>query len=220
MINHSFNVELAERIGLKEAIILQHIYFWYQRNKANNKNFHDETWWSFNKIETFVVIFPYIGIKSIRNTLKNLEDKEIIKTGCYNKVKFDRTKWYSITNKGFDLLESPFAQKDNSDLPKRINENFPKGQDNTSSNTVIINSNIKRFKKPTVEEVEVYCRDRRNNVDWDKFVNYYDSKGWVVGKSPMKDWKASVRTWESNKNNKTQQRKPSTTNYREKHYGS
>ena len=54
----------------------------------------------------------------------------------------------------------------------------------------------KKFKKPTVEEVESYCKERKNNIDANKFVDYYDSIGWLVGKKPMKDWKACVRTWE------------------------
>lgn len=54
----------------------------------------------------------------------------------------------------------------------------------------------KRFEKPTVEEVRAYCLERNNNVDAETFVDFYDSKGWCVGKTPMKDWKASVRTWE------------------------
>lgn len=56
----------------------------------------------------------------------------------------------------------------------------------------------KIFRAPTVEEVKEYCAERKNNVDAEQFVDYYSAKGWIVGKSPMKDWKASVRTWERN----------------------
>lgn len=54
----------------------------------------------------------------------------------------------------------------------------------------------KRFRAPTVEEVAAYCAERGNGIDAEAFVDFYKSKGWVVGKSPMKDWKAAVRTWE------------------------
>lgn len=53
-----------------------------------------------------------------------------------------------------------------------------------------------RFVKPTVEQVEAYCRERGNYVDAAHFVDFYEAKGWKVGSSPMKDWKAAVRTWE------------------------
>jgi hypothetical protein len=53
-----------------------------------------------------------------------------------------------------------------------------------------------RFVPPTVEQVAAYVAERRSSVDAQRFVDHYTSKGWVVGKSPMKDWQASVRTWE------------------------
>ena len=54
----------------------------------------------------------------------------------------------------------------------------------------------KRFVPPTVDEVRDYCYDRGNSVDPQRFVDYYTSNGWMVGKNKMKDWKAAVRTWE------------------------
>lgn len=53
-----------------------------------------------------------------------------------------------------------------------------------------------RFMRPTVQEVADYCRERGNQVDAQRFVDYYTANGWRVGKNPMKDWKAAVRTWE------------------------
>lgn len=57
-------------------------------------------------------------------------------------------------------------------------------------------SRSKRFVPPTVEEVRAYCHERGNGVDPQRFVDYYSSNGWMVGKNKMKDWKAAVRTWE------------------------
>lgn len=53
-----------------------------------------------------------------------------------------------------------------------------------------------RFTPPTAEEVAAYCKERNNNVDPQSFIDFYDSKGWMIGKNKMKDWKAAVRTWE------------------------
>lgn len=55
-----------------------------------------------------------------------------------------------------------------------------------------------RFVPPTLEEVAAYCQERQNNVNPDKFISHYQSNGWMVGKSKMKDWRAAVRTWEHN----------------------
>ena len=53
-----------------------------------------------------------------------------------------------------------------------------------------------RFTPPTMEEVAAYCSERGNSVDAERFCSFYQSNGWKVGKNPMKDWKAAVRTWE------------------------
>ena len=55
-----------------------------------------------------------------------------------------------------------------------------------------------RFVPPSIDEVKAYCEERQNGLDAEHFVDYYTSKGWKVGKSPMKDWRSAVRTWERN----------------------
>ena len=60
------------------------------------------------------------------------------------------------------------------------------------------NKKENKFVKPTIEEIKKYCEERNNIVDYQKFYDFYESKGWMVGKNKMKDWKASVRTWERN----------------------
>ncbi len=67
----------------------------------------------------------------------------------------------------------------------------PYGVGNTRTRT-------KRFVPPTVADVTEYCQERSNKVDPQRFVDYYAANGWKVGKNPMKDWKAAVRTWERN----------------------
>lgn len=54
----------------------------------------------------------------------------------------------------------------------------------------------KRFTPPSTAEVAEYCRQRGNDVDPERFVDFYAAKGWKVGNQPMKDWRAAVRTWE------------------------
>lgn len=64
----------------------------------------------------------------------------------------------------------------------------------TSSPTTKTN----RFTPPSVDDVRTYCEERSNNIDAEQFIDYYESKGWMIGKNKMRDWKAAVRTWERN----------------------
>jgi hypothetical protein len=66
-----------------------------------------------------------------------------------------------------------------------------------------------QFIKPTIEEVKRYCEERDNGIDAQSFVDKYESNGWIIGKNrtPMKDWKATIRTWEYNKKNNNQEKK-------------
>ena len=91
-----------------------------------------------------------------------------------------------------------------------MEENFHRGMEEKFQDNNIINNNInnninkgdleksrtQKFQKPTLEEVKAYCLERNNTIDAGSFIDFYQSKGWKVGNSPMKDWKACVRTWE------------------------
>ena len=78
--------------------------------------------------------------------------------------------------------------------------------DNTNiniTNNNLTDSNKKAlFKKPTLDEVKNYCILRKNNIEAEAFIDFYESKGWQIGKEIMKSWKACVRTWESREKNK------------------
>ena len=66
------------------------------------------------------------------------------------------------------------------------------------------NKNIKRgFRPPSIEDVKSYCLERNNSIDAENFIDFYTSKNWMVGKTKMVDWKASIRTWERRENKTT-----------------
>ena len=65
-----------------------------------------------------------------------------------------------------------------------------------------------RFTPPVLEEVISYCRERKNNVEANNFLNHYEANGWMRGKNKIKDWKACVRTWEAKDNNNQPAQKP------------
>ena len=105
-----------------------------------------------------------------------------------------------IDKRYITILYEPIKEKFNTPIKEKFKDN------NTSLNNTfnITNEYIDksdkpkrtRFTPPTLEEVQAYCKERNNNVDAERFIDYYTSNGWMVGKNKMKDWKASVRTWE------------------------
>ena len=97
-----------------------------------------------------------------------------------------------LTNKGHANDKQPTTTKEYKEYKKNNKEIIPKG----------IKEKRKVFQKPTVEEIQSYIHENGYSVDAERFFNFYESKGWMVGKNHMKDWKAAVRTWQkgSNKN--------------------
>lgn len=91
---------------------------------------------------------------------------------------------------------------------EEVNKEIEDLNNKTGLNKVIENlidgTQRKRFVKPTLEEVRDYCNERHNIVNPEHFIDYYESNGWKVGKNPMKDWKATVRSWESREKKETQ----------------
>lgn len=82
-------------------------------------------------------------------------------------------------------------------------------------------SNTKKkepFHKPTLEEITAYCLERHNSVNPESFYNHYESNGWKVGNSPMKDWKASIRYWEQSKYTNTKDNKKSYNSFMQNQY--
>ena len=69
-----------------------------------------------------------------------------------------------------------------------------------------------RFSAPSVDEVRDYCRERGNSIDAETFVDFYASKGWKVGNSPMKDWQSAIRTWEKRECRASPREKPASFN--------
>jgi hypothetical protein len=78
------------------------------------------------------------------------------------------------------------------------------GEDSNNSGA----SPRKNFTPPTLEEVKAYCNERNNKIDAERWYDFYSSKGWMIGKNKMKDWKAAVRTWEKSDTGKLAQQKP------------
>lgn len=211
--NHYFRVEIAQEYGLSEAILLENINYWIVHNEANGTNYYDGTYWTYNSARAFAELFPYLSARKIRTALKNLEDLGIIKTGNYNANAYDRTLWYALTEKGKCIMQKckmEIAKNENgldenvtpiplinTDIKPTINSNSIGETPNTHKNGG--KEKQKRFSPPSLDEVKEYCKERKNNIEPQQFIDYYTARGWELSKGrKVKDWKACIRTWERN----------------------
>lgn len=159
--HYIFSKELAIEIGVEAAIILENIHYWIDHNAKNDKHVYDGHVWTYNSIAAFREQFPFWSENTIRRKLDFLEKEGYIITGNYNKSRYDRTKWYALTDKSIKMLgdsiitkrEDATTQNEHieeanladSILPKRANQNVQNEQmtfaQNEQTNTNIIHKN-------------------------------------------------------------------------------
>lgn len=140
----------------------------------------------------------------VTDFIKALEHDEMVDS----KRTYHRTV---ITIVNYDLYNIPINGKGQQKDSKRT----ARGQQKDSKGTQLNNEKNEKNEKnitltpkperliipPTVDMVREYCQSRMNGIDAEEFVDFYTSKGWMVGKTKMKDWQATVRTWEKNHSN-------------------
>lgn len=134
--------------------------------------------------------------KTIRKWLKRFEEDKQIELRGMNRFTIIKVINYA---KYQDYILENETERSELRYEQRSELRYEQGLDNRTNKQ--INKETKKnniFSPPTREEVQAYCDERHNFVDADRFVDYYESNGWMVGKNKMKDWKAAVRTWEKN----------------------
>jgi DNA-binding PadR family transcriptional regulator len=237
---HSFDTDIAKAYGINAAVLLGYIAYWTKVNEANDRNYYDGCYWTYNSRKAFAELFPYLSERQIRTAIDKLIDDGLIITGVYNEMRYDHTIWYALTEKGKEIAKyhdteqtstigakmsnricknvksiQQKCQIDDAEMSNRYCENVkPIPVNNQLYNQLNTNNKgdkPKRFTPPTLEEVKEYCIERKNNVDAQRFIDYYSSNGWKVGRNSMKDWKAAVRTWEKNSYSKPKEEKKDTS---------
>ena len=103
--NYNFNIEIAIKIGVDEAIMLNNFVYWLAKNKANNKNFFDGNYWTFNSVRAYCELFPFWKESQIKRILKSLIEQNVLVVGNYNQNAYDRTNWYSLSNEYIHLID-------------------------------------------------------------------------------------------------------------------
>ena len=139
--HHYFDVDIATKYGINAAIIIQNLGHWIKRNEANGSNYYDGNYWTYNSRRAYQELFPYMSKKQIEHALKKLIDEGLVITGNYNEMKYDRTMWYALTEKGKCILH--FGEMH---CPEKGNALSEKGKPIPNINTDI-NTNVNTDKE-------------------------------------------------------------------------
>lgn len=187
----SVNKHIARIVGLDAAVLLAelasaHNYFENTEQLTTDGMFFETV----DRIEENTTLSKYQQSKAVGV----LVDAGILET---KKIGIPAKRYFKINEQSV-LAMLDHKRSKNFTTEGEKSEPLEVKKVDCNNNREIIKDNNKRFIPPTVDEVNEYCVERNNNIDPEQFVNYYESKGWMIGKSKMKSWKAAVRTWERN----------------------
>ena len=130
---YMFDVDIATIYGVDNAVMIWNLCHWIDHNAANEKNFYNGRYWTFNSIEAFTKQFPFWSKGQIRRILKSLEDSDVIMTGNFNADRRDRSTWYAFTD-SFQQMHLSKSTNANVEIDKSLDIN---NISNTNVNTNI-----------------------------------------------------------------------------------
>lgn len=183
MKKHILDIGVAQLVGANAALILENIAYWCEHNAANNANLHNGRYWTYNSTKAFGELFPYMTINVIRASLKKLKDNGLILTGNYNKSAYDRTMWYTLTEKAETMLDvnvhsdEPNQEEATDEAPSTA----PTTAQDPWSNTT--NATTEQFQTPTYEpqplltepEPKPQPKKTRKSKSFDDIIDAYTS---------------------------------------------
>lgn len=120
-----FDGDVAKEYGVNEAIMIANLQFWIAKNKACEKHFYDNHWWTYNSKEAFTKLFPFWSVQTVKTILNHLKEKGVIITGNYNKNAYDKTLWYAFADEGKWLKEPTIKKLEPVNRLVEINQTIP-----------------------------------------------------------------------------------------------
>lgn len=151
---------------------------------------NNESHWCYMSKDTMAADLD-LSKQSVLNIINSLITKELV-------VKNPATKHLRVTSVFLDCLNDYKKFTDGIETLQIESKNFTKTGKKTLPNNNTNNKNT--FIKPTAEQVSEYSKEIGFVLDGNHFIDHYEARGWLIGKNPMKDWKAAVRTWKRNSN--------------------
>ena len=175
--------------------------------------------WQFS-VAGLCAIRPQSGRDKLAASIKRLENAGYLQRSLRRDGgKFVRTVWEITDTPPTEkpLTEKPLTEKPLTDFPKETNtlsnKELNKKELNKKRNTESVPREARErtpFVAPSVEEIESFCSQEQLSIDAQKFVDNYAAKGWTIGSTPVHDWKALVRKWAREDQERASEQPPQT----------
>jgi hypothetical protein len=182
----SFKTEYAEKYGIECAILIQGIQLGLMINR--NKPTHNKMGkvWMYNSVKDWNETYPFMSESTIKRSLNKLKECKVIEVMQLDSNPMNKTNWYTLTNAlgHFEPIEEVKLTQSKQYKTNSIKQTI-------DSVVEPPRKEVKKFVKPTIDEIQKEFVD----IDAERFYNYYESKGWLVGNTKMKNWKAAATNW-------------------------
>ena len=156
------DIELATKVGLHEAIILQQMHYWLELNKEKERNHIEDKYWTYNPISEWQKKFPFLSDHAVRKGLEHLRKEKLLLTGNFNKSRVDRTLWYTIDYKNLEKLMQVVVVQSIDESEEKESKN---GEHATNAS---VENNKCKGQKTTNAPVENNTPIPENNTDINK----------------------------------------------------
>lgn len=168
----SFKTEYAEEYGIEAAILIQGIQLGLALNRYKETHNHFGKVWMYNSVAEWQRTYPFMSESTIKRALQKLREDKVLEVMQLDKNPMNKTNWYTLTTRlgQFEPMEEV-----------RLNQSKQYKTNNVKQTFIV----------PTLEEL----KNEFPNLDAQRFHDFYSSKGWMIGKNKMKDWRAAARNW-------------------------
>ena len=204
-----YSQERAIELGLNldDLIILRWIQDFYPLMSKKIIDNEEFAWINYSSLLEDLPILSFKNKHSLMRKLEKLKKAGLLKRKCVRNNE-GVYSYIILTNKINILISNKNVSNSiKNDIPLEVQACTFEGTSHRTPEVQLNNPSIKKdiikekekiFKKPTIEEIKQYCQERHNNINEEDFFYHYEARGWMIGKTKMKDWKAAIRTWERN----------------------
>lgn len=175
---HHFNIDIAKEYGIEEAIVLHNLFFWISKNAANGKNQFDGSYWTYNSVQGYVRLFPYLNIDKIKRVMACLVKAGILKKGNYNENRMNHTNWYAFTDTGLEYMAAhgyKLPQSNDAKCNERLGQNAPIEQGKMHQSNTYIKQEYNKPKNNNTTNVVISSADDAR-VDFEKFLQFFNTE--------------------------------------------